>query len=52
MIIILLFSFLDFFLKKSNTLEKKHFIEKKENENLLPPKPKEKWKYVQKLENL
>ncbi|WP_367677996.1 hypothetical protein [Buchnera aphidicola] len=29
-----------------------HLTQHSKNENLLPPKPKEKWKYIKKLENL
>lgn len=29
-----------------------NFIQNSKNDNLLPPKPKEKWKYIQKLECL
>ncbi|WAI18936.1 MAG: hypothetical protein OW720_02980 [Buchnera aphidicola (Brevicoryne brassicae)] len=28
------------------------FIEKNKNTNIVPPQPKEKWKYIQKLKHL
>jgi cell division protein FtsN len=40
------------FFKKSKNIEKKIFIDKKISDDLLPPKPKQKWKYIQRLENL
>lgn len=38
--------------KKSPKTKNKNFIEDITNDNRLPPKPKEKWKYIHKLENL
>ncbi|WP_256868547.1 hypothetical protein [Buchnera aphidicola] len=40
------------FSKKKNDIQKKICTQKKEDENTLPAKPKERWKYIKKLENL
>ncbi|WP_343154228.1 hypothetical protein [Buchnera aphidicola] len=50
--IIVFLTFLNIFSKKTNHTEKKELIQKKEDENTLPDKPKERWKYIKKLKNL
>ena len=52
LVIIISLIFFNIFFKKRNNTHKKIFIQSKEDENILPDKPKEKWKYIKKLENL
>lgn len=52
LVIIISLIFFNIFLKKTNNTQKKIFLQKKEDENILPAKPKERWKYIKKLENL
>ncbi|ADP66381.1 hypothetical protein [Buchnera aphidicola] len=43
--------YLNINLKKPSEIKDKNFIKKSKNNDVLPPKPKEKWKYIEKLEN-
>ncbi|QCI17371.1 hypothetical protein D9V62_02945 [Buchnera aphidicola (Aphis helianthi)] len=51
-ILIVIIIFLIFFKIFSKNTNQKVLIQKKENENILPAEPKERWKYIKKLENL
>ncbi|QCI19085.1 hypothetical protein [Buchnera aphidicola] len=51
-LIIIFFILFNIFSKKTNNTQKKIFVQNKEDENTLPAKPKERWKYIKKLENL
>ncbi|QFQ31835.1 hypothetical protein [Buchnera aphidicola] len=52
LVIIIFLIFFNVFSKKKNDIQKKICTQKKEDENTLPAKPKERWKYIKKLENL
>ncbi len=50
--IFIFFVYLNVNLKKFSETKSKNIIKNIENNNILPPKPKEKWEYIHKLENL
>lgn len=52
LVMIILLIVFNIFSNKTNNTQKKIFIQNKKEENILPDKPKEKWKYIKKLENL
>jgi len=52
MTFIFFISLLKIFFKDKKNEKKNVYVNKNTNNNLLPPKPKEKWKYIKKLENL
>lgn len=52
LVIIIALIFFNIFFKKTNNTQKQKSIHHQVDENTLPAKPKERWKYIKKLENL
>jgi len=50
--IFIFFIYLNINTKKSSENKIKNITKNSKNNNVLPPKPKEKWEYIHKLENL